>query len=495
MTPRSPFRLLALAVLVPALFLTACTDNFTSVNTNPVEPTAVSEDPLFTRSQRKAMLSYVVWQRAEHLYANMFAQHFANPIPSFPTDRYEVQNAWLTAYWDAAYSGFGKDIQQVINQTRGNTQKQDKLAQARIWQVFVMHRLTDFFGDVPYSQAFKGNPTPAYDQQESIYRDLFAKLDTSVSELGGADQVSFGQNDLIYQGNAQRWKKFANSLRLRMAMRVSEVDGDLARQQAQAAVNGSGGLISSNDEAATMTPTGDNFSDGNPLALIMLFQHNRASKTLTKKMKAVDDPRLKVYVDTALASDFAGRRGYPNGLTPTQINQTDPDSASLAGPQFQDNTNPISVMSHAEVKFLQAEAAVRGYISDDAGTLYRQGIEATMQRYGIASDSVNIYLSQPSVAWNSGDSQDEKIRKIILQKWLALFGRSGFEAWAEYRRTGYPDLQTIRAPDGGNTNGVVPRRVPYPQSEDQVNTENHEAAVGRLDEGDTYLSRMWWDVN
>ena len=76
-----------------------------------------------------------------------------------------------------------------------------------------------------------------------------------------------------------------------------------------------------------------------------------------------------------------------------------------------------------------------------------------------------------------------------------MFGRSGFEAWAEYRRTGYPDLQTIRAPDGGNTNGVVPRRVPYPQSEDQVNTENHEAAVGRLDEGDTYLSRMWWDVN
>jgi hypothetical protein len=167
----------------------------------------------------------------------------------------------------------------------------------------------------------------------------------------------------------------------------------------------------------------------------------------------------------------------------------------MAGPTFQNSANPISVMSLAEVKFLQAEAVVRGFVSGDAGALYEQGIRAVMDRYGVASSDADAYLQESGVQWNDSDADEEKVRKIILQKWLALFGRSGFEAWAEYRRTGYPALQDIGAPDGGATNGVVPRRVPYPNAEEQLNTENYNEAVGRLDEGDTYLSRMWWDVN
>jgi len=494
---RSTILAFTLLLLVPTLLFSACTDAFSSINSDPTEATEVPEGPLFTRSLRKAMLDDFTWQVGEHLHANMFVQHFANVIGGFNTDRYEVNDAWLTRYWDIAYTDFGKDIQQVIDQSRGNEQKAIKLAQARIWKVFIVQRLTDFFGDIPYSEAFRGDGTPAYDRQQDIYRDLFARLDSSVTQLSSSpsNQNRFGAADVLYGDDVTLWKKFANSLRLRLAMRVSNIDAELAQQQAQAAINGDDGLISANTESATLDPNGSSRTESNPLATVMSFQDSRVSRTLEVKLRSLDDPRLKVYIDTALAGDTQARQGYPNGRTSTQISNSNPDTTSMAGPIFQDASNPISVMSHAEVKFLQAEAVVRGFVNGDAGSLYQQGIEAVMQRYDVAGDSVVAYLSQEEVAWDPSDSQDEKIRKIILQKWLALFGRSGFEAWAEYRRTGYPELQRIRAPGGGTTDGVVPRRVPYPNSEDQVNTENHQEAVSRLDQGDTYRSRLWWDVD
>jgi hypothetical protein len=493
MTPRSLSRsTVLLALLVPALVLTACTDNFSSINTDPVEPTAVPEEQLFTRSLRKAMLDDFTWQVGEHLHPNMFVQHFANPIPSFNTDRYEVNDGWLTRYWDIAYSGFGKDIQQVIDQTQGDEEKVNKLAQARIWKVFIVLRLTDFFGDVPYSEAFKGNDTPSYDPQEEIYRDLLTELDEAVQQFDASKRDRFGQADVLFQDELERWKRFANSLRLRIALRVSGVDSGLASNEANAAVNGDGGLLQA---PAQLDPAGETRTERNPLATVMAFQDSRVSATIEDTLRALDDPRLKVYVDEALSPNSDARRGYPNGLTPSQIENTDPQAYSMAGPTFQNSANPISVMSLAEVKFLQAEAVVRGFVSGDAGALYEQGIRAVMDRYGVASSDADAYLQESGVQWNDSDADEEKVRKIILQKWLALFGRSGFEAWAEYRRTGYPALQDIGAPDGGATNGVVPRRVPYPNAEEQLNTENYNEAVGRLDEGDTYLSRMWWDVN
>jgi hypothetical protein len=495
MLRRSTIFVLAAAVLVPAFFLTACTDNFTDINTNPNEPTAVTEGPLFTRSLRKAMLDDFTWQVGEHLHPNMFVQHFANSTPGFNTDRYEVNDAWLSRYWDIAYTGFGKDVQQVIDQAEGDPEKVNKLAQARIWKVFVVHRITDFFGDVPYSEAFTGNSTPVYDAQEDIYRDLFSELDAAVQQFDASAQDRFGAADVLYQDDLEAWKRFANSLRLRLAMRVANVAPNLAAEQAQEAVSADGGLISSNQQAATLDPDGTTRTERNPLATVMSFQDSRVSQTLEQTLRSLDDPRLKVYVDTALGASFSERRGFPNGLSASQIQERDVGRFSIAGKVFQEPSNPISVMSHAEVRFLQAEAAVRGFISGDAGVQYEQGIRAVMNRYGVASDSVDIYLAQDEVAWDPADPQDEKIRKIILQKWIALFGRSGFEAWAEYRRTGYPDLQDIGDPDGGSTDGVVPRRVPYPEQEDAVNTENHEAAVARLDQGDTYLSRPWWDVD
>lgn len=482
-------------VVLFAVIATSCTDDFSAINENPNEPAIVPEELLFTRALRKAMLDDFTWQVGEHLHPNMFVQHFSNPIPAFNTDRYEVNNGWLTRYWDIAYTDFGKDIQQVIDQTEDDPEKVNKYAQARIWKVFIVHRLTDFFGDIPYSEAFEGNSTPVYDPQEEIYRDLFNELDEAVALFDASQEDRFGEADVLYGDNLDAWKRLANSLRLRLAMRVSEVDPALAETEAQAALNAQGGLISDNSQAAALRPDGTTRTERNPLATVMSFQDSRVSQTLETYLRDLNDPRLDVYIDEALSPDVDERRGFPNGLTSSQIQELNTDEFSIAGPVFQNPSNPISVMSHAEVRFLQAEAALRGFISGDAEAFYEQGIRAVMERYEIDSDAVDTYLADPDVAWDAGASTEEQIEQIILQKWLALFGRSGFEAWAEYRRTGYPELQEIGAPGGGTTNGVVPRRVPYPESEDAVNGSNKDQAISRLSEGDTYLSRMWWDVN
>lgn len=485
-----------LITLCTLLIFSGCTDDFSAINENPTEPTVVTEEPLTTRALRKAMLDDFTWQVGEHLHANMFVQHFANPIPGFNTDRYEVNNGWLQRYWEIAYTDFGKDIQQVIDQTSDDPQKVNKLAQARIWKAFIFLRLTDFFGDIPYSEALQGEPAPAYDRQEDIYLDLFNELDEAVRQFDETQEDRLGSADVLFQDDLEAWKRFANSLRLRLAIRVSEVDPSLAEQQAQAAVNAEGGLIADNSEAAQFEPDGTSRTESNPLATVMSFQDSRVSATMEEYLREYNDPRLETYIAPAVGDNFDQRRGYPNGLNPTQIQELDgADSTSIAGSVFQESTNPISVMSHSEVRFLQAEAALRGYIGGDPATFYEQGIQAAMQRYNIPADDVDAYLQEPGVAWDAGASQEEQLEQIIRQKWLALFGRSGFEAWAEYRRTGYPELQEIGAPGGGTTNGIVPRRVPYPEDEDFVNTANKDEAVSRLDEGDTYLSRMWWDVN
>jgi len=485
-----------LVLLGVILLFGACTDDFSVLNEDPIEPTAVNEELLLTRALRKAMLDDFTWQVGEHLHANMFAQHFANPIPGFNTDRYEVNNGWLTRYWSIAYTDFGNDVQQIIDQTQNDPEKATKLAQARIWRVFVVHRLTDFFGDVPYSEAFVGNPTPTYDRQEDIYRDLFNELEEAVQQLDESLLDRFGEADVLYQDDIGNWRRFANSLRLRLAMRVSLVDPGLAQQEAQAAVGGPGGVISSIDEAATLEPSGTSRTESNPLATVMSFRDSRVSLTLEEYLRDFNDPRLETYIAPAVGDDFDGRSGYPNGLSATQIQELDAaNSTSIAGEVFQRSSNPISVMSHAEVRFLQAEAALRGFISGDPAAFYEQGVRSAMQRYDIPTADVDAFLSQPGVAWDAGASDEVKLEQIIRQKWLALFGRSGFEAWAEYRRTGYPRLQDIRNPGGGTTGGIVPRRAPYPQDEDFVNGENKQEAVNRLSDGDTYLSRVWWDVN
>lgn len=507
-----PAGLLVAGLLAAGLLLFTPACDITSVNDDPTKANTIDPAPLFTRGLLYASLRYDVYQRSQHLFGNLYAQYFSNLVPSFPTGRYEAGGTyddWATSFWSASYgayggganvgenvSNFGTNTQQVIDLTEDEPKRVNQTAQARIWKVFILHRVTDWWGSVPYFEAYSGNPRPAYDSQEAIYRDMLATLDSAAAALDPsitADAFRFGEADVLYNDDLEKWQRFAQSLRLRLAMRTSEVAPELARRHAQDAVER--GVMQSNDQSARMPmfDTGE-FVNQNPLGIIQSFDDDRVSEKMVSTLKTHDDPRLPVYADTIFNAprDTVAFRGLPNGLSSARLSQIRSINYSRVGSRFRQSDFPVPILLQPEVRFLRAEAALRGFTSESAQEQYEKGIRASLEMYGITDEAqVQAYLDEDGVAWEEGDSDDEKLEKIIRQKWLAIFTQ-GNEAWATYRRTGYPELLPI--PSDGNTGGEVPSRILYISEEYNLNEENVTEAAQRIG-GDQMTTNVWWDVN
>jgi len=488
--------------------------DFGDINDDPTSPNEIEPDLLFTRAIEFGTLRFDTYQRGQHLFGNMYAQYFANLVPDFPTDRYESDppyDAWASAYWRAIYaaeggienigenvSTSGINIQIVINQTREDPDLININAQARIWKIWLMHRITDAWGDVPFEEAFQGlegNRTPAYDPQEDIYRSMLSTLETAAADLDPSiqgDLRRLGRADLLFDDDLEKWRRFANSLRLRLAMRVSEAAPDLAQDHVRDVLENGPVMESNDDSARRPTTQGGDFVTQNPLSIIDQFRDDRVSAFLVDTLKAFDDPRLPVYADTiALAfQDSVTFRGLPNGLDAGALSGIQSARFSATGGPFAREDFPVPVLLFPEVKFLEAEAALRGWGPGTAEEHYEEGIRASLAMYGITDpQTVQDYLQQPAVAWKAGGTGAEKLEQIVTQKWIALFSQ-GFEMWAEFRRTGYPDLRPI--PNEGETNGAVPSRILYVTVEENTNTENVEAAARRIG-GDQLTTDVWWD--
>jgi len=503
------------------VLLLACTlafgcdiGDFGDINDDPTAPNEIDSDLLFTRAIQYGTLRYNVYQRGQHLFGNQYVQYFANLAPDFPTDRYESAppyDAWAAAYWKAIYasqggianigenvSNSGINTQIVINRTQDDPQKINITSQARIWKVFLMHRMTDAWGDVPYEEAFQGlegNRTPAYDPQEEIYRSMLTTLETAADALDPSitgERFRLGESDLLFGDDLERWRHFANSLRLRLAMRISEVDPALAEQHVQDILQNRAIISSNAGSARRPTTKGGELITQNPLSVIDLFDDDRVSELVVDTLKALDDPRLPVYADTILTAfqDTVTFRGLPNGLGAGTLSGLDENRYSKTGDPVRRQDVPVPVLLYPEVKFLEAEAALRNWGPGPAQDHYEEGIRASLAMYDITDpQTVQDYLQQPEVAWDRNESGAEKLEKIITQKWIALFSQ-GFEMWAEFRRTGYPRLRQI--PNDGDTNGEVPSRILYVSVEKNTNTENVEAAAQRIG-GDAMTTDVWWD--
>jgi hypothetical protein len=387
----------------------------------------------------------------------------------------------------------------VIDQTQDDPQLTNITAQARIWKVYLLHRITDAWGDVPYEEAFgglEGNRAPAYDPQEEIYRTMLSTLETAVGSLDpsitGA-RFRLGEADLLFGDDLTRWRRFGNALRLRLAMRVAEVAPDLAQQHTEDVLT-NGEVMQSNDDSAQRPTTGGgDFITQNPLSVIASFNDDRVSENAVNTLRRLDDPRLPVYADTIINAprDTVLFRGLPNGLSASALSAIQSFKYSRLGDPLRRADAPVPVLLYPEVKFLEAEAALRGWGPGTAREHYEAGIRASLAMYGFTDPStVQDYLEQPAVAWDPSASGAQKLEQIITQKWLATFTQ-GFEAWAEYRRTGYPDLQPI--PGSGETGGAVPSRLLYPNVERTTNTPNVNEAAQRIG-GDDVTTDVWWDV-
>jgi hypothetical protein len=488
------------------LGVSACDpDKLTRVNENPNNPTSAPPQAVFTYATRVAMARWFGSNPTNMRGPVLTAQHLAQ-VQYPDEDSYARLDGTVTdASFIFTYASELKNFQAVVN--AGKAADQPLLwAPAQIMSRLIFGYVTDVWGDVPFSDALKGDAEdaviqPAYDPQKDIYAALFTDLSEAVTSIEGAPAgaATLGAADPIYGGNSLRWQRFANSLRARHAMRLSNVDAAKAQAELAAAIAAPGGLIASNADNAKMNWPGDGIYDNPWAANNRTRDDHRLSDRLMGAMLPYNDPRVPVYAQPTLA-DPTKYAGMPNALTASEAGNYSLTSSrpgrvfystnrfcagctGLTGARF-----PSFILTYAEVSFILAEAAQRGWIAGSAAALYEQGIRASMEQWGV-TDAVAIatFLARPEIVYQGGTAG---LRQIALQKWIALY-TDGVEAWAEWRRTCIPTT-VIPGPDA--VINTVPRRYQYSIREHNVNAANVEEAIARQGP-DEFTTRIYWDTN
>lgn len=530
--------------LVAGMFLfgtTACTSNFEDYNKNPHEPD--TEDmgaDLYLVKALVLNLQDLMMPEQEN-----FAQYvdclMAGNLGGYVADS-NLGTGWSGRYatfnpseeWQAIpFNDFYKKFYPTYFNLTSQSQEELYLSLAELYRIAVMLRVTDTYGPIPYSKVGVANAIKSpYDSQKDIYTKMFQDLNKVIEVLGKYASQNFSAGaDKIYEGNTAAWVKFANSLKLRMAMRTCyvsgfTVDGKTSQQLAEEAV--AGGVMTTAADGAYRK-----VADHNPWQRFMVMWNDaRIAADLTCYMNAFNDPRRDAYYGKNTFGEVSGdnytgdRRlyvGLRRGIRQGEFNSWSHGYSTM---KVAENTD-IVVFRASEVAFLRAEGALRGWnMGGDAKSLYEEGIRISFEENGI-SEGLNAYLANKSkvsnyvdplkgqndqvydysaplntnvtVAWQDGDFE-QSLERIITQKWIANFP-NGMEAWSEYRRTGYPKLMPMAA---NESKGVVDeqegaRRMAYPVNEYRENKEYVEAAAATLGEesntkkGDTMATHVWWD--
>ncbi len=492
------------------LVLNACTKDFTEVNTNPNIPTKVTPDLLLSGVIKSAVNEQVgqAWGTG-----NLLVQYTAK-IQFVNEDRYlwgEKNGIWSNVY------GNMRNVQNMIDLASSNTPvQQNYLGVALILKSWLFSLATDAYGDIPYSEAVKAKTNgiylPKYDTQEEIYAGLLADLKKANEILGTSNETISG--DILFNGSVVKWKKLANSLRLRLLMRLSKKRSVNADMQAIIANAVQNPIMTSNDDNAELRYLADVPANQWPLysARVGSFDEIRVSKTLSDRLNAINDPRLMVFGRPSQSSVAAGTpriEGIPNGLGDVAALNFNggPQGVSRVGYTYaclvcNDNNQapPLPniargiIMNYSELQFILAEAAEKGMItsSTTAETFYLNGVQSNFayyaamvpSAYGITVMPAASYYTQPAVAYTG--TSTEKLGKIALQKWVSLFF-TGLEGWFDWRRTGLPVI--VPGQDNLNNNRV-PVRFIYPLAEQALNATNRAAAVTR--QGADDINTLVW---
>jgi hypothetical protein len=496
-------KLLSVAVAVAlAAGVAACDpDGLTNINTNPNNPEVVRPEPLFTNAAR---VSTTRWLGGGYNLrgTELLSQHLAQ-VQYPDEDAYSrLTGGATTTYFDFPYYSELADLQKVI--LMGEEDDEPGIyGPALVLRTWGFGFLTDTWGDIPYSQALKGDETgdlfPAYDPQQSIYTDFFVVLNKAADDMGGTIGATLGDADPIYAGDVSGWRRFANSLRARHAMRLVNVDPTKANTELAAAFTDPGGVFESNAHNAVLEWPGDGVYNNPWSDNFQTRDDHRMSDRLMNIMLASNDPRIPIYAQPTQAnpSVFAG---MPNALTHSGASAYFNISSRPGAVFYPGQTAygffggrgkrfPSFLMTYAEVAFIKAEAAERGMGGLSAGqaaTFYQAGIRASMEQWGVDAGAIATYLARSDVAYSGGVAG---LKQIAIQKWIALYTDGG-QAWFEWRRTCQP--MTIKPGPAAIIN-TVPRRLQYSITEVSVNGANLDAALARQGE-DEFETRMYWDT-
>lgn len=469
------------------LFVGACLFTFnackdiTDLNIDPNNPTEVLPENLLTQAQYE--LAERVWGRNYNgEWTMLLVQHWSQNEYA-EESRYLVDGNTFDGLWVDIYSNVIKELKEAGELVSANNEleapiKANQLAVLDILETYAFHVLVDGFGDIPYSQALDIDqyPNPGYDSQQSVYTSLVEKLKNALASMD-AGASSFSSGDIIYGGSTANWHAFGNSLLLRMAMRMSNID----EATASAVINGiSGDFISSNDQNALFRFQ-ENPDIANPLYVDNVINGRDdfcISDVLVTALQDRNDPRLTVYASPTNSGTYVG---MPCGLTDEAAFALK-STTSRPSARVRSAKEPAILIDYAEVQFLLAEAYERGILSGDAAAAYDAGVTASMEYWGFNDNSgaISDYL-----AANSYDSGNWKAT-LGMQKWLAYY-MNGTQAWAEWRRLGEPQLIL---PDAA-VNPVIPVRLPYPISEQTRNGNSLNDVTGNPDDMST---RLWWDM-
>lgn len=546
---------LPLWVMAVMVGMTACTDNFENINTNPngmdvsqVKVTSRFNQPIVGVYNNYQNKNYE-FQLQQNLNADMFSGYMATGTAfngNSNNAMYAMMDGWNNEPFRDAMLYVMKPISEILK----STDAKDYTAIAKIIRVQGMHRVADIYGAIPYSKAMQGGSSVPYDDLETLYTTFLKELEESVNDLttlvdaGEAESNRLNSFDIVCRSDFKQWIRFANTLRLRLAIRLSVVKPELAKSTAEAAVNHKYGvLVEGNPNVEVIDATLQN-----PLnEIVVNYNDMRAGASMVCMLKGYEDPRLPVYVTPI---GWFKVEGNPqdivdkNGTALNKIGEyigirqgsivdknvysvyssvnlsTETKMADYTGNKTQ-LSNHLPWMKVAEAYFLRAEGALRGWnMGGSAKELYEQGIKVSFDEYGISDAEYQKYITNDTgvcadfedphnpannikgidkctVKWNDGANNENKLHKIINQKWLAMYPE-GQEAWSEYRRTGYPKIfpvannlsaDTWRIPDG-----EFIKRLPYPKNDKDSNAEEVEKAVALLSGPDSPATRIWWDT-
>lgn len=531
---------IAAAVLLGA---TSCTKNFelynqdnTGINPGDLKGDFNDIGAFLTRAQR-SIINFSdggdpnSYQLQQNLNADCYSGYFMSPNPFNGGQNnlsYSLVSGWNGEPFKVGYLNIMASVNR-LRMSGVDTAYPAVWAVAQILQVTGMSRVTDIYGPIPYSKVGTDKSAIPYDSQEDVYKRFFLELDSATSNLraqvGGAGKplpFSFANFDLVYDGDFSKWLHFANSLRLRLAMHIVKVAPDIAKQEAEKAMDpANGGMITDNAGNMRVKVVGAGFS--NPLVFIAQnWSDIRIGASIQSYMTGYNDPRIGKYfdksTDTTFPSQYQGIRiGSVNGNV-SKGDYTGYSNLNLTNgtPSFT-LTTPVQIMTAAEVYFLRAEAALRNWANagGDVQTLYNQGITTSMAQWGVnvgtyITDNTSVpagftdpknsanNASSPSsitIRWDDAALPEAKMERIITQKWIAMFPE-GQEAWTEFRRTGYPKLFPVVNNFSGNVISTETqiRRLPFPQNEYNTNSGEVTNAIRLLNGPDNGATRLWWDV-
>lgn len=469
-------------LLFSLLFLVSCDNGFETMNQDPNNPRAVPSSLLITGIVRGAQNeSYSTFTGGD--MGACWSQHFSK-VQYNDEERYQPRQGVITRVWDTYYTVVIADAlaMQKIATEEGNKNMQGV---ALTLQAYGFAFLTDLYGDIPFSEALKteqGIIAPKYDKQADVYTGVLKMLDDAIALLGTSGTID-ATNDILYQGNAQNWKKFATSLKFRVLMRASKKleSTPTFKTQLQALVN-SGNLFQSNAQEAKLIYLSANPS-ANPLYESIVFGTRGEWKINAKMVEILvlnSDPRLPIYAQKNAAGAY---RGKPAGIVNVPSDDYNYTNVSALGTFYLKPELPAFFISHSELKFLMAEAVVKGYITGNAETFFQDGIRSNLEFNGVASADVTTYLAQKGVL---AVAQTAALTQIYTQNWIGLFSQ-GVESWTEWRRTKTPAL--LPALEADLTE--IPSRYNYPTTESSINKANYDAAVAAQG-ADKLTTPIWW---